>query len=227
MSVTMQDPVRSQRPSPLGTRVDDAVLAKRVQRSRLRLIASTEVNALAPAIPGPPPAVAFTPSPPAARPLPNPPVIPRELGTGGLNSAPEPAPAAVPPAETARPVRAVAPRQRHTLPSAPALLPPPRPAARAQLAYRLTLRGQRVLVVAGFLLAVLLGGAVGAVLGAEEPALVPTDTITVQPGDSLWSIAGTIAPGSDLRPVMDQIRVLNGIEGSAISTGQKLLVPVP
>ncbi len=91
---------------------------------------------------------------------------------------------------------------------------------------RLPRRGQRLLVGAGFALAIGLGALVGnlAGLGHEVPA--GTAVVTVEPGESLWQIASaTVEPGTDLRPVIDHIRDLNQLDGSTVVDGQRLLVP--
>lgn len=90
---------------------------------------------------------------------------------------------------------------------------------------RLTLRGQRVLVALGFALSIALGALVGTVIG-QEPLPEQTATVVVKPGDSLWSIAEAVSePGHDLRPVMEQIAALNGLQSPTISSGQSLIVP--
>lgn len=45
----------------------------------------------------------------------------------------------------------------------------------------------------------------------------------VQPGDTLWSIAGEINPGGDVRVTVDQLKELNG--SAPLQVGQRLLVP--
>lgn len=98
----------------------------------------------------------------------------------------------------------------------------PAPAARL----RLTTRGRRVFVALGFVLAVALGGGLGAV--AYTPPAVPSevDTVVVQPGQSLWVIAdGVAGPGQDVREVIEQIRTLNSLEHSTVVAGQELAVP--
>jgi Tfp pilus assembly protein FimV len=96
---------------------------------------------------------------------------------------------------------------------------------------RLTVRGRRVFaglaalpVVAGLAVAAIAGG--GAAIGADEPA--PADafeTITVLSGDSLWTIAESIAPGHDPRDVVDAITELNQLPGGALVAGHELAIP--
>ena len=94
---------------------------------------------------------------------------------------------------------------------------------------RLTRRGRAVLVL---LLAALLLTAFSigqrdtqaASTSAGSGAAAPAAT-TVQPGESLWSVAKRIAPENDPREVIAQIRRLNDLESSELQVGQHLLLP--
>jgi LysM repeat protein len=77
--------------------------------------------------------------------------------------------------------------------------------------------------------------AVGAVLslvvtssGAASSAAqqVPVQYVTVAPGETLWSIAGDVAPGSDRRDTVAEIVELNALQGSSVRAGQRIAVPV-
>ncbi|WP_416417374.1 LysM peptidoglycan-binding domain-containing protein [Paenarthrobacter aromaticivorans] len=50
-------------------------------------------------------------------------------------------------------------------------------------------------------------------------------TVTVQPGQSLWGIAGAAAPERDPRNVIAEIIQLNDLRGGRIQPGQQLFVP--
>lgn len=65
----------------------------------------------------------------------------------------------------------------------------------------------------------------GALSGAVEPS-VPSETtvVRVKPGESLWELAGRVAPGADASAVVERIRELNGVDG-AVEPGQPLTVP--
>ena len=60
---------------------------------------------------------------------------------------------------------------------------------------------------------------------APRPATVaPGAVVTVQPGDTLWSIAGQVAPRRDPRRVVEQIRRANHLDSASIMPGQTLKV---
>jgi nucleoid-associated protein YgaU len=92
---------------------------------------------------------------------------------------------------------------------------------------RLTRRGLRLVAV--LVLAAAFGGAV---LGREFLApddalrLVGDTRVVVEPGDTVWSIAGEVAgQDRDVRPVVDAIERLNDLEGSLVVPGQVLHLP--
>ncbi|MFZ4518842.1 MAG: LysM peptidoglycan-binding domain-containing protein [Microthrixaceae bacterium] len=87
---------------------------------------------------------------------------------------------------------------------------------------------RRRLFVAGVALVVLLVAAnvVATVMPAASGAgAVPVSSATyrVLPGDTLWSIAGQVAPGVDRRIAVDQLADLNG--GTVLRAGQALRLP--
>jgi len=91
---------------------------------------------------------------------------------------------------------------------------------------RLTKRG-RVLLLAA-LVAVLFGAfSLGrSVSEAAAPsAPTPQHVVTVQQGDSLWSLAKRVAPDHDPRDVVAQIRDLNDLSSSQLLPGQHLVLP--
>lgn len=95
---------------------------------------------------------------------------------------------------------------------------------------RLTRRGRLLLLVT--LVAVLFGAfslgraatQAAPVAGEAGPAAVTQ--ATVQPGDSLWTLARRIAPENDPRDVVAQIRRLNDLTSSQLQPGQSLILPV-
>ncbi len=101
------------------------------------------------------------------------------------------------------------------------------PAPRTRL--RLTRRGRRVLaglvalpVAAALGFAVLAGGSAIATGVASDAEFA---TVTVLPGDTLWSIAESVAPGADPRDVVYAMSRLNVIDGGVLVPGQELAIP--
>lgn len=91
---------------------------------------------------------------------------------------------------------------------------------------RLTTRGRRVLVAAAFALAIGLGSLAGVLFPSQSAMPEQVQDVVVSPGESLWVIASSVAaPGQDVREVVEQIRVLNGLEQSALVAGQSLTIP--
>ena len=108
-----------------------------------------------------------------------------------------------------------------------------RKAAPAPAPLRLTRRGRIVLIGAPLvLLAVVLLSLSGffnspakASDSAGGLAVTPAVTVTVQPGQSLWAIAGTVAPDRDARDVVADIVQLNNLGAGTVIPGQQLFVP--
>ena len=94
---------------------------------------------------------------------------------------------------------------------------------------RLTRRGRLlvVLLLAGLLLAAFSLGRAGSSLASTTAARpAPVSSTTVHRGETLWAVAQRIAPGSDPRPVIAQLRRLNHLDSAALQVGQQLVVPV-
>ncbi len=94
---------------------------------------------------------------------------------------------------------------------------------------RLTRRG-RVLLVAA-LVAVLFGAfSLGRSASQAAPRstapVVEQQRVTVQAGQSLWTLAQRIAPDHDPRDVVAKIRDLNELTSTQLQPGQQLVVPV-
>ncbi len=80
-----------------------------------------------------------------------------------------------------------------------------------------------VAMVFGVVLGVMsFGREAGANRTAEAEAAAAV-TVVVQPGDTLWDIARTLAPGSDPRPLADALSDLAG--GTSLQPGQRIVVP--
>jgi LysM domain len=97
------------------------------------------------------------------------------------------------------------------------------PAARP---LRLTRRGLAAAVVATLLLGALLlmVARLSAGTAPAAPSVPAGAVMTVQPGDTLWSIAQRAEPNSDPRPVVDHLRKVNHLNSVALSPGQTLKV---
>lgn len=95
---------------------------------------------------------------------------------------------------------------------------------------RITARGRKVLaaVVAAPIVAVLGVAALsagGSAVATGSSVTTEFDYLTVQSGQSLWSIAESIAPQSDPRDVIAEIRSLNQLSTSSVQPGQRIAVP--
>lgn len=86
-----------------------------------------------------------------------------------------------------------------------------RPAPRVSPA---TFRRRRLAVLLGVVAVVFMVGRAGAALGGESlttPGRAPSVTrYVVQPGDTLWSVAHRLSPGSDPREVIDTLTKVRG-----------------
>ena len=105
----------------------------------------------------------------------------------------------------------------------------PLPVARGRSRVHLTGRGRLLVLLA--LVALLLGAfafgrsASHAAVTAESGG--PTLTqVTVQPGDTLWSVSRRLAPDRDPREVVAQLQRLNHLPSSGLQVGQQLLLPL-
>lgn len=101
---------------------------------------------------------------------------------------------------------------------------PASPVVRTRL--RLTRRGRAVIaalvslpLALALVLTALNGG--GAVAGATSGPV----TVTVEPGQSLWSLAEELAPGAAPADVVADLIAVNELVGAEVLPGQVLLVP--
>jgi hypothetical protein len=94
---------------------------------------------------------------------------------------------------------------------------------------RLTRRARRLLVVLGLAAAVALVSWLGPLVAgsaAGDLRLAGASMIVVEPGDSLWSIASSVAGGGDdVRAVVYEIQQLNQLDDAAVVPGQVLRLP--
>jgi nucleoid-associated protein YgaU len=124
---------------------------------------------------------------------------------------------------------------RRALSAAPGAAPSVRSSASArslpQRGTRLTLRGRVTLVallaLAGFALFAL-GQIASNALAADQSVAstsVKTTEWVVQPGETLWQIAESVAPDTDPRDTVARLVQLNDLANSSVRAGQTLLIP--
>ena len=100
---------------------------------------------------------------------------------------------------------------------------PARPAAAVYRRRRLVAAALVLLLVVA--LANLAMTLLGADAGPAEPRPVAEVSVLVEPGDTVWSIAESLARGGDVRPVVDAIVDANG--GAALEVGDRLVLVLP
>jgi Tfp pilus assembly protein FimV len=59
----------------------------------------------------------------------------------------------------------------------------------------------------------------------HAPTLVSSRSYVVRPGDSLWSIAGAVAPDRDPREVIHDLDALNEAPVDRLTPGMVLTIP--
>jgi LysM repeat protein len=79
-------------------------------------------------------------------------------------------------------------------------------------------------------LAIVLGSLVSVNAGAnsERPTEAATNfiTVTVTPGDTVWSLAERLAPTSDLRAFVSEVIEINSLASADLAAGQKIRIPL-
>ena len=95
-------------------------------------------------------------------------------------------------------------------------------------ALRLTRRGRIAVLLAALLtLAVLVIALSPSTTATGEAGdQVPTQTVTVQPGDTLWKLATDANPNGDLRQTVDDIMRLNSLPTAHLPMGSEIAVPI-
>ncbi len=93
---------------------------------------------------------------------------------------------------------------------------------------RLTRRGRIAVLLAALLtLAVLVVALSPSTTATGEAGdQVPTHTVTVQPGDTLWELATDANPNGDLRQTVDDIMRLNSLPTAHLPMGSEIAVPI-
>lgn len=99
------------------------------------------------------------------------------------------------------------------------------PAAAARRRARRRMMARRRLTLGVTALVVVMATLAGGGVAETAPETRGRKAVTVQPGDTLWGIAGEHAPpGSDVRVYVDALIELNGLEG-ALQAGTRLRLP--
>ena len=95
---------------------------------------------------------------------------------------------------------------------------------------RLNRRGRLARTFVVLSLAIVLGSVVSAKAGAgtdAAPAVAGSFiTVTVAPGDTVWSLATRLAGGGDVRALVSEIIEVNSLDSVDVATGQKLRIPL-
>lgn len=92
---------------------------------------------------------------------------------------------------------------------------------------RLTRRGRLVAVLVCVVVVLALSAAGSHVTSdaASSPPSQVHETMIVQPGQTLWTIAQELGIKRDVRKVIHDIEELNGLPSARIRAGQRLIVP--
>jgi hypothetical protein len=101
-------------------------------------------------------------------------------------------------------------------------------AGRRRAAVRFTRRAHRLAIALALSGGVLAGSLIGQLFpagGSPDLRLAGGSSVVVDSGDTLWSIAATVAPEEDVRLVVDRIQELNGLRSTELVPGQVLLLP--
>ncbi len=104
---------------------------------------------------------------------------------------------------------------------------PKQPPLRLTRRGRLVFFGVPLILLAAFILSFsgFLNAPAKAADSADQLSVTPTVSVTVQPGESLWAIAGSVAPERDPRDVVADIVQLNNLDAAGVMPGQQLFVP--
>jgi hypothetical protein len=117
-----------------------------------------------------------------------------------------------------------------TLSIAPAFVPSTARAPRLARTstVRLTRRGRIVFLMTFLFVAFAVMVAVGGWATASRDSGTPEQVriIEVQPGDTLYNIAGSLAAPGDVRAMVHRIQQLNSLPSGGLQAGQKLAIPV-
>jgi cell division protein YceG involved in septum cleavage len=93
---------------------------------------------------------------------------------------------------------------------------------------RANIRLARFLVVLSLTTVFGAGFAMQAGAGSKNVPTNPSSyvTVTIAPGETLWSVAKALNDGGDVRVLVDQIIKVNGLSTSDLPAGSKIRVPL-
>ncbi|RNL78466.1 LysM peptidoglycan-binding domain-containing protein [Nocardioides marmorisolisilvae] len=93
---------------------------------------------------------------------------------------------------------------------------------------RLTRRGRVVFLLAFLAIAMIVSLSLSGWATASREGGAPPQVriVEVQPGDTLYGIAGDLAKPGKIREMVHQIQQLNSLSGGGLQVGQKLALPV-
>ncbi|TCL72535.1 MULTISPECIES: LysM peptidoglycan-binding domain-containing protein [unclassified Curtobacterium] len=86
-----------------------------------------------------------------------------------------------------------------------------------------TLAALPLLIVVAFF--VLNGGQASAGDAAAGGTRTQFDTVTIQPGETLWQLAEDTAPNADPRDFVQDVISLNALDGSGLQAGEQIAIP--
>ena len=115
-----------------------------------------------------------------------------------------------------------------TLSISPAFVSGPAFARTRPSTVRLTRRGRVVVLLAILAMALIVSMSLGgwATASREGGAQPSVRIVEVQPGDTLYGIAGGLAKPGHIREMVHEIQQLNSLSGGGLQVGQKLALPV-
>ena len=99
----------------------------------------------------------------------------------------------------------------------------PRPATATPGTRLVGSRAGRAILVAGAVVVLMLG--LGFAHGVQGTAPAGYQTVTVQPGDTLWTLAERRYPNEDIRSRVLEIERINGLHDPVLHSGQSLRMP--
>jgi len=108
-------------------------------------------------------------------------------------------------------------------------VPATAPSAALSAPVRLTRRGKIAFMLVALIVLAVLAVALGSSTAAtrDAGAALPTTTVTVKAGETLWQLAAEANPGGDIRATVDDIMRLNALpNASSLQMGSQVAVPV-